>query len=135
MSLDSAPERRWNRLLLVCLLFLLYEGALIIALGDYFYTGVSSELGARMMIAAAALGYLLLGALAGSPLSALALPLPVLVAFTADPPIPPDAWGGEPLPLYVIWALLSIFFLPAWFLGFVIDLIRRGARTRKAPER
>lgn len=129
-SPDRSERGRWRRLLFACLAFLVYESVLILAFGDYFYTGVSSETGARLMLAAATAGYLALGALSGSFVSVLAVPLPIAIAFAAGGDPPADAWGGEPMVLYVGWAFWSVFFLPAWILGAVSALIRVTGRKK-----
>lgn len=131
MSHDA--DRSWNRFLAVSLAFLAFESLLILVFGDYFYPGVSSELGAWVMVGVAALGYLALGALSGSPASLLVFFFPVLVALSADPPVPSDAWGGEFSPFYVRWTFMSIVFLPAWALGVTLALYF-NAKRRKVAE-
>ena len=114
---EGSAERSQKWLILVSGGFLIYESVLIVGFGDYFYGGVSSELGRWAMIGAAAFGYFLLGALSRSPGSILACVLPVLVAWVVDSPVPPDAWGDENLPLYQMWILLIYIFVPAWLIG------------------
>ena len=125
-------DRRWNRFLLISGLFVLYESFLIVVLGDYFYSGVTSELGTWAMVAAAALGYLMLGALAESRASLLVALVPVVVAWTLDSPIPAEAWGGENLPLYMKWVLLIAVFLPAWVLGSLTSLMVSARRNERS---
>lgn len=132
-SADGPGPRDWNGFLIVCGLFLIYESVLIVVFGDYFYNGVSSELGRWGMIALAALGYVLLGAMAGPPASFFATLLPILVAWILDPTIPSEAWGGENLPLYQVWIVSSFVYVPAWVLGFLTSLLndaRRRGQTR-----
>jgi len=126
--------RDWKRFAIVCGLFVAYESVLIIFFGDYFYNGVTSELGGWAMIGVAALGYVMLGANAGSPASVIVTPLPVLVAWLVDSPIPAEAWGGENLPLYQKWIISSFIFLPAWVFGFLSSLFvddKRNGRLKR----
>lgn len=126
--------RDWKRFAIVCALFVVYESVLIVVFGDYFYNGVSSEFGGWAMIGVAALGYVMLGANAGAPASVFVTPLPVLVAWLVDSPIPPEAWGGENLPLYQKWILSSFVFIPAWVLGFLLSLVaddKHNGRIRR----
>lgn len=130
---DSDP-RDWKRFAIVCGLFVGYESMLIIAFGDYFYPGVISEFGVWAMIGVAALGYVMLGMNAGAPASVFVTPLPILVAWLVDSPIPPEAWGSENLPLYQKWILSTFIFLPAWVFGFLASLFvddKRNGRIRR----
>lgn len=132
---DPVP-RNWNRFLVASGIFLVYESVFIIVLGDYFYPGVISELGVWLVVAAAALGYLVYGATAGAPVSVFfALLIPVLVAWNVDAPIPSEAWGGENFPLYMKWILFSVFFLPAWTLGFLASLMIRDRHEGRSGPR
>lgn len=115
--MTDSSERGWSRFLLASVMFLGYETVLIAGFGRYLYTGVSSELGVMLMAAAAALGYLLYGALSGSAASLLIVPLPILIARGVDMPVPDEAWGGERPPLYVLWFYWSLFFVPSWVVG------------------
>ena len=132
-SEDSAGQSQvW--LIAVSGAFLVYEAILIVGFGDYFYGGVSSELGRWAMIAAAAFGYFLLGALSRSPGSILAGVLPVLVAWVVDNPVPSEAWGDENLPLYQMWILLIYIFVPAWLIGLFgsrLVVARREGNLRR----
>lgn len=130
---DSDP-RDWKRFAIVCGLFVGYESMLIIVFGDYFYPGVISEFGVWAMIGVAALGYVMLGMNAGAPASVFVTPLPILVAWLVDGPIPPEAWGSENLPLYQKWILSTFIFLPAWVFGFLASLFvddKRNGRIRR----
>lgn len=131
---DPAP-RNWGRFLVASGIFLVYESVLIIVFGDYFYPGVISETGVWLMVAAAALGYLVYGATAGAPVSVFfALAIPALVAWNVDAPVPSAAWGGENLPLYMKWILLTFVFLPAWTLGYLGSMLaedKRNGRIRR----
>ena len=131
---DPAP-RDWKRFAIVCALFVAYESVLIIFFGDYFYNGVISELGVWAMVGVAALGYVMLGTNAGAPFSVFVTPLPVLVAWLVDSPIPPEAWGGENLPLYQKWILYSFIFLPAWVFGFLASLFADDKRNGRIKRR
>lgn len=133
--MTDLPGRSWSRFLLASVLFLAYETILIAGFGRYFYTGVSSELGAMLMVAAAALGYLLYGALSGSVASLVVIPLPVFIALGVDMPIPDEAWGGERPPLYIAWIYMSMIYLPAWLLGQLGAFTVETLRHRKEPHR
>ena len=130
-SAGDPVERNWNRFLIASGLFLAYESLLIIVFGDYYYPGVISEFGVWLMIAVAALGYVVYGA----PVSVFfALVIPVLVAWNVDPPIPAEAWGGENFTLYMKWIILTFIFLPAWTLGFLGSMLvddKRNGRIRR----
>ena len=134
---ETAGERGphdWKRFAIVCGLFLAYESVLIIGFGDYYYPGVISEFGVWAMVGVAALGYVMLGTNAGAPASVFVTPLPILVAWLVDSPIPPEAWGGENLALYQKWILSSFIFLPAWVFGFLASLFaddKRNGRIRR----
>jgi hypothetical protein len=133
-SAGGSGPRDWKRFWIVCGLFLLYESVLILVFGDYFFPGVISELGVWAMIGVAALGYVLLGANAGAPASVFVTPLPVLVAWVADSPIPAEAWGAENFELYQKWIISSFIYIPAWVLGFLASLMaddKRNGRIRR----
>lgn len=120
---ERPVDRR--RLVLTGFLFLVFEGVLIAVFGDYFYTGVSSELGVMLMLALASIGYLLLGFFSRSWLSLLVAALPVLFALALDPPVPEEAWGSERPSLHLAWIWYSIVFLPAWGLGLAASFAIR----------
>lgn len=131
---SESDPRDWKRFAIVCALFVGYESVLIIVFGDFFYPGVISEFGVWAMIGVAALGYLMLGSNADAPVSVFVTPLPVLVAWLVDSPIPPEAWGSENLPLYQKWILSSFIFIPAWLFGFLASLFaddKRNGRIRR----
>ena len=119
-TISPETESKWRRFILATILFLVYELVVIVFFGEYFFTGVASEAGVWMMVAAAATGYLLLGLLSGSWLSIFVIGIPLVFVLALDPPVHPDAWGSERLPLTGVWFMLSVIFLPAWGLGTLI---------------
>ena len=124
-EIESDQTARWNRFLAATIGFLVFESFLIGVFGEYYFTGVSSELGVWLMVALAASGYLMFGAVSGSWLSVGVIWIPILIALALDMPVPQDAWGSERLPLYGMWIYMSIIFLPAWFIGVVIGTYAR----------
>ena len=119
-------DARRARLLGAGLAFLLYEAVLIALLnGDLFGQIGSDLLYLAIVVIGAGTGYLLLGTITGSWESAFLLVVPVFIAMAIGGTAETDSLITDGIPIYIAWALFSIFFVPAWLVGLLLSLLLR----------
>ena len=106
------------------LIFLAFETVILFLAGGPF--GSDSAVLFLLIAAAGGIGYLALGALAGSPLSLVFIAVPILIAVAVGGTASDGSTASE-VPLYVSWTSLTIyFFAPAWLVGLLVSLFLRA---------
>lgn len=122
---EAGTASGWNYFLRAGLAFLAFETVIIFLLGGPLLGDSDSTLLFFAIAGVGAIGYLMLGVLAGTWLSVLFLVLPIVIAVAVGGTMA-DGYSASETPLYVSWTFLTLyFFAPAWLFGLLISFCLR----------